>query len=283
MARRGHNLPDEDPELSRLFTQLWRLDKNRLTPGRDYEINLQGGTKRFWTRDHAREPLFTYVTDEALRRPTYRSFIALLDNYERETTVPETVTPEEERENWTFIDAIMETEPMKEAHRFLAGKKKSPSDEQGFKRQLYDIWFKLYRRTRASGCLDSSGFEHVFVGECRGGEGRGRNEVIGFHNWIQYYQQEKCGAVDYKGYILNKEPEGPDTRLLTIQFSWKRETKPEGSTFIGTSPEFEMAIYTVLFLCGQSGDNVVTVDKHRCNIKVYHHGRNLGTAYPIEL
>lgn len=45
---------------------------------------------------------------------------------------------------------------------------------------------------------DSSGFEHVFVGETRG-----RRTVIGFHNWIQLYLQEKLGHIDYKGYSVN--------------------------------------------------------------------------------
>ena len=44
-----------------------------------------------------------------LRRPTYRSFIALLDNYETSTGVQEEVTAEEMRENRNFIDAICET------------------------------------------------------------------------------------------------------------------------------------------------------------------------------
>lgn len=44
---------------------------------------------------------------------------------------------------------------------------------------------------------DSSGFEHVFVGETRG-----RRTVIGFHNWIQLYLQEKLGHIDYKGYSV---------------------------------------------------------------------------------
>ena len=43
--------------------------------------------------------------------------------------------------------------------------------------------------------FDSSGFEHVFVGETRG------HDVIGFHNWIQIYLEEKSGNIDYKGYF----------------------------------------------------------------------------------
>ena len=38
----------------------------------------------------------------------------------------------------------------------------------------------------------------MFVGETR----RGRT-VIGFHNWIQLYLQEKLGHIDYKGYSVN--------------------------------------------------------------------------------
>lgn len=88
---------------------------------------------------------------------------------------------------------------MKIAHRYLISQKKSPSEIGAFKRQLYDLWFKLYRRSRESRVLDSSGFEHVFVGETRD-----KKEVIGFHNWIQFYLQEKAGNVDYQGYIIGK-------------------------------------------------------------------------------
>ena len=88
---------------------------------------------------------------------------------------------------------------MKYAHNYLVSKGKSQRDIGQFKRQLYDLWFKLYRRTRGSRALDSSGFEHVFVGETRG-----KTDVLGFHNWIQFYLQEKAGNVDYQGFIIGK-------------------------------------------------------------------------------
>ena len=69
----------------------------------------QTSTKAYWRDDKAKDPLFTWVKDEALRRPTYKSFIALLDNYETSTGKQEEVTPEEIRENWTFINSICDT------------------------------------------------------------------------------------------------------------------------------------------------------------------------------
>ena len=62
------------------------------------------------------------------------------------------------------------------------------------KRPVY--FCKVYSMFLLSRGYDSSGFEHVFVGETRGDK-----EVIGFHNWIQFYLQEKVGNVDYKGFM----------------------------------------------------------------------------------
>ncbi len=41
------------------------------------------------------------------------------------------------------------------------------------------MWFSYYRR---DGQNDSSGFEHVFVGESKG------DAITGFHNWVQVGQ-----------------------------------------------------------------------------------------------
>jgi hypothetical protein len=44
MARSGFSA---DRELSKICTELWKLDENRLKPGVDYQINLQGGIKKY--------------------------------------------------------------------------------------------------------------------------------------------------------------------------------------------------------------------------------------------
>ena len=54
------------------------------------------------------------------------------------------------------------------------------------------------------------------------------------------------------------EPEAKD-QLLTVQFSWFGEVKDQSSSFIGVSPCFELALYTLVYLAGQEGKNLVQV------------------------
>ena len=58
----------------------------------------------------------------------------------------EVVTWEERKENHEFLTAIMETEVMKEAHRYLVSKGAAPEDEGRFKGLLHGIWFKMFRK-----------------------------------------------------------------------------------------------------------------------------------------
>ena len=73
-----------------------------------------------------------------------------------------------------------------------------------------------------------------------------------------------------------------DDHVLNLQFSWHGLVKPVGSAFIGTSPEFEMAIFTVVFLLNTDRSTTVLVNIDQCQMElvVIRHGRSLGTAYP---
>ncbi|XP_026885666.2 poly(U)-specific endoribonuclease-C [Electrophorus electricus] len=268
-------------ELSDVFNQLWKLDVNRFKAGTDYRLSPQGkagyiASGSTFATDHAMAPLFSYVNENKLSSTlTYARFMKLLDNYERSTGVSERVTEEEKSENGAFLDAILNTAVMKYTHQYLVRKGKSNSDLRQFKDQLYYMWFRLYHRDRSGG-EDSSGFEHVFVGETKFG-----NEIMGLHNWVQFYLQEKQNLLDYKGYKSRNMPSADD-HMLNVQFSWHGLVKPVGSTFVGVSPEFEMAVFTILFLTSTVKTTVaiVNMDKYQMELVVHRHGRSIGTSYP---
>lgn len=58
---------------------------------------------------------------------------------------------------------------------------------------------------------DSCGFEHVFVGETKNGQ-----EIMGLHNWVQFYLQEKHNHVDYKGYKARDNKDSVRKYCVTV-------------------------------------------------------------------
>lgn len=73
-----------------------------------------------------------------------------------------------------------------------------------------------------------------------------------------------------------------DDHVLNLQFSWKNLVKPVGGSFIGVSPEFEVALFTVIFLMSteKMTSVVVKVDEYVLELVVYRHGRSIGTSFP---
>jgi poly(U)-specific endoribonuclease len=121
---------------------------------------LQNQNRR---QDDAPQPLFSYVDESVLSRPTFQTFVALLDNYTAQVGVTERVTQSELQENSTFLHHIMQTPCMRYLHQYLLAKgKTSNHDVEGFIRELNHFWFDMYSRKKTN---DSSGFEHVFIGE----------------------------------------------------------------------------------------------------------------------
>ncbi|XP_009979100.1 PREDICTED: poly(U)-specific endoribonuclease, partial [Tauraco erythrolophus] len=219
-----------DRDLLHISEQLYEADHNKARPT-DIAINPQYQASPDETgdqQDHSPQPLYKYVNEKLFSKPTYSSFIKLLDNYQRATGREEEVTAEELREQDTFLQEVMKTELMKKLFTFLHQKNRYGS-EQEFLADLKEMWFGLY--SRGNGERDSSGFEHVFSGEVKKGK------VSGFHNWIRFYLLEKQGIVNYFSHNFN----GPwDTYpdVLGLQFSWDGFYKEVGSAFIGCSPEF---------------------------------------------
>jgi len=264
----------DDTGFKNFVEQLWSIDEGRLEPGVDYELDLQGQTTYSFSGDldEAEKPLFVNVNAAVFDRPSVKAFIDLLDNYEPQTGVSEFHTLAEEQENWAFLNIIWESKPMQLAVKFLKYKGKlSRGDDDGtIKRDLYRTWFEMYVGGQNRN-VDSSGFEHVFVGETREDNG----DIIGFQNWIQMYMLENAGDLDYKGYI---QQSNVNPHLLALRFSWKSFVKPKSSLLIGTSPEFEVALYTVGFYMGYTSYNM-TLGGEVAVMKCHRRNLNMASAY----
>ncbi|KAJ3080783.1 hypothetical protein HDU99_007433 [Rhizoclosmatium hyalinum] len=273
---------DELRSLSLAAAKLFALDANRLNPGKDFRLNLQQKTYVSNENDRASDPLFSGLDIAQLKsKPTYARFLALLDNFTAEGGVAETITDARLREEKAFIDEIYKTGPIQYLHKYLIAKKLVSSDPSQFKDQLHSIWFELYKRVVKN---DSSAFEHAFVGEVRD------EEVIGFHNWIVFAIEEKAGRADYRGFILPKSKQGRGAKptgnehVLGFQLEWNGQVKPISTFLIGVSPEYELALYTLVFLAGEDGVPVsIDIDTIECEVVVHQFtnrsGQRIGSAY----
>lgn len=275
---------EELSDLSAMASRLWGLDINRLVPGRDYQINVQRKARGMSpSSDSARQPFFTYVDTAAYSaRPTFVAFYKLLDNYSAHTGVTEELTPGEQEEIDGFLDAIMCTPIMRYATMYAIARRVARSAAD-LRAQLSELWFAFYRREAAR---DSSAFEHVFLGEVRGGK------VIGLHNWMTLLREERLGGLDYLGYLpprpppRGRRPDVPESssQMLTVRFSWHDAVKAASTIFVGTSPEFEIALYSLIYLCGGGRErHIISVGPHKAEVKVYPLGRMLGTCYAEEM
>ena len=264
------NVPASTVDFNDACNKIWSQDKNRVFLGRHYRVSLQG---RIYDAssdiDRASSPLFSYVDENVFNKPTFKSFIALLNNYNRFVGNTEDMTEAEKQESWTFLRAISSTGPIKELHKYLVKKGLASTSMNSFIQEMYKIWFYRYQRLEYR---DSSGFEHVFLGEIS------RGKVSGFHNWIQLYQLERKNELDYRGFFryYNVEPS-----RMKLQIFWGRYKKLVTSLFLGTSPEFDMALYTLCFLVnpGKSCSCRINGEDIPVTTHGYYGGKFVGSAY----
>ncbi|XP_050968869.1 uridylate-specific endoribonuclease A isoform X1 [Labeo rohita] len=270
-----------DEEIKAVSETLYKLDHNRATASElviDSQTLIsssQTGSKV----DHSPSPLFKQVSSTLLAKPTFKALLNLLDNYNRMTGQAEDVPALEEQEQDAFLQATMvDTDVGKELYKFLNSKGVYSSQSE-FVQDLKMMWFGLY--SRANGQQDSSAFEHTFSGEIKNGK------VSGFHNWVQFYLKEKEGLLNYYSHSFN----GPWTSfpdVLGMQFEWDGYFKEVGSAFIGSSPEFDLAMYSLCYITrpGQRcyvslGGQSLGIQTYTWDNSSYGDGKKfIGSAYP---
>lgn len=282
---------------------LFSLDDNRAVPGVDYSLDLQNPVQTFGGSnsnngrgpvDRSASRLFKTAAPSLWARRSFKLFYDLLDNYTADTSVAERRSAEKDAEERAFLDEIMKSRPMRYAHALLAAKGLAPASAAEFGEALRHAWFSTYTRgdTRDSSC----GFEHVFCGEIGDPDGDGRRQCAGLHSWIRVLEQEGKGNLNYYGFVprrggKNAAPVTPEDKVVTIQFSWDPNpsadpnvvvTKELSTMLMGSSPELEVALYSLFFFAGVEEANI-TLDGNNLRVRVYKirskYGDKVGAAF----
>ncbi|XP_055606628.1 endoribonuclease CG2145-like [Uranotaenia lowii] len=262
-----------DEELAALSEQLFAKDNSNLN--KHVRVNYQRQTLSSSSVDEAPEPLLSVDEKQVYAVPTIDKMRALFNNYELDTQVNEYVSPLEKKEEDDFVEALLATTVMRTAMTFLQKKGVVTADPKTHHELLKTIWFHLY--SRGNGKIGSSGFEHVFLNEISNGT------MIGLHNWLYLYDQEKAGNLDYQGY-LKKMDLGGKGEIAKVRLTFNKLSKPSNSLFIATSPELEFALYTVCFQLRADTECPLAYNGKKFTIKTFtfrYRGKNLiGGAWP---
>lgn len=259
-------------DLGNVCQDMWNSAGNNLKIGK--EIIINSGTRS--------KPLITLTQQgkAKVRRDVFVKFKALLDNYEADENKPENFSATEQLEEDTFINIIaVNGGPIHIAFKYLQTKGKVSSGcLDQFKPVLKKLWFEKYaKRGRYP---TSSGFEHTFVGELGYSKYSKSKVTKGLHNWLQFLTERTAGRLTYLPPPVAKDV-FTEPALIRVKFQWQRTDKPPGSSFfLGTSPDFEMALYTVCFFeasyctCNVNGKHlsITTIN--------FNNKGNVLTAYP---
>ena len=239
-------------------------DQNWIDPNADVLLDEQGKATGCSSEDVLDRPLIAQVNEAILQTPTFRTLIALLDNYTAREAQPEPdLTSAQLRfEIDAFLDAVFATEPMGLALEYIQAELEPGITADDLRDRVRQMWFEPYTNEYGSPEPYCVGFEHVFVGEDETTPdhppSRCRDAVGGYHSWVKYYLDQKAGKVTYLGhdYPNDVADQGvAEPNVATVFMTWHpgpedggaghELLKRPGGFFVGTRPECEIALGTV--------------------------------------
>jgi len=250
-----------------ILDELWALDEGRCAvsarrPGEggrrpwvnadaDILLDEQVPALRTTLAECAKRPLFAYVAPEILARPTFLTLVRIFDVFqpaetsgsENGSSAPGPYSPVEFTAIDEFLEQVTRTSVMRRAFRHITKTLPIVLTRQ-WKEVLFKLWFQ---RRDGKPCV----FEHVFLGNLTE-DISGQPVAGGFHSWLKFYLEEVRGTARYLGYIYNKAEAGlMNSRYVSGKFVWDYDghklVKDQGGFFIGTSPEWQLAVGTVAY------------------------------------
>ena len=234
----------------------------------------------------------------AAKLQTYALCRELFENYALDEQAPEVETPEEREEAHDFVQAIVETAPMRVAREYVEQRTGTTISRDRWYTTVFEMWF---RRFAQGGDPALSGFEHVLVGEQEG------PKVQGYHFWYKYLLDDGFASAVDDGrarfpnladdrirYLKSEEASGQMSfpESVTISFAWDAPDydarairpliKPVGGFFVGCSPEGLMALGTVRAHVAANAPKTAVINGGRYELAVFRSSdnKNLRTFYP---
>ncbi|KHJ46921.1 hypothetical protein D918_02460 [Trichuris suis] len=274
-------------DLEKVVSELYAIDTKGTDPSK-FKFNYASPHQR--GNESLRFAL--YVDPQFLAKPTVATFVSLVKRliihagpHNFTTAAGISMTPakireylqKEAKELSTATTAcflrLLKTEVMEKTRLFLA--KNGFDDarsEKVFANWMQRVWLAPVKIGKHG--QESIPFTHVFLLEKHY-----INAVSGLHYWLTYGLLElnnKARFEDYLGEI--------NAPVAVIRYSLGHSTKPRGSFLLGTTPEFDLALYTIC-LVGRSADGcrfmlkgcIVNLVVHR--LKPHN---QVTTAYPKE-
>ncbi|KAI5706696.1 hypothetical protein M8J76_011852 [Diaphorina citri] len=215
-----------------------------------------------------------------LKKSTVRGLVKLYNFTNKNSMMVETEYRKRNIYEFNWLRLIGKTEVFKHLLKFLNEKKIFTQGSKDLEHKLKQIWFTVYRRNSDCDGPNSNGFEHTFVAEYS----KIRRDVFGFHNWLYFAHEEEKGELDHFGIEKMVDLKGRGY-LVKTNIQWKNLTKTGVSMFVGTSPELELALYTVCFFCRPDQLCKVKLNGNLVDIQTYHHNwydkTLVASAFPV--
>ncbi|XP_067659981.1 uridylate-specific endoribonuclease-like [Haliotis asinina] len=251
---------------------LWQVDPDKFDMA-DITINLGNHAISGKTTDVSQDNLFTHVNTAPLSKPIYKALMELWDNYIPTRGASDLVSINDKAEIDNFLDLAMASPVMETTYNYLVDQHIFSGSKTVFRDKIFSLWFEPYSRSGGSS-KDSSGFEHVFVGEYKS------SIVEGFHSWLRFYSEEQAGHANYLGYLKKVGPQ-----MVEFSFIWNGHFKKIDSFIVGSSPVFDMALATICILTRPNMSCSYTLNGYHFNIKQYDEAHTSGvqvaTAYTV--
>lgn len=313
-----------------IFSALWEMPESHVSVSRmgangqpvdadaQVVVHEQGKGIGCVDQDNAPDPLFAKVDESVFEEATFKTLIALFDNYTAVEERPETAWADTNHQHWTevdaFLDAVFASSTMEAAVKHIQEELSPGITIDQIRADTRAMWFEPFTNRYRSPTKHCVGFEHVFIGEDESpssGSRRCKDAVAGYHSWVKFYIEKKAGKVDCLGYDY---PEGNvadallEPRVTTMLMRWSPDVevdgghghdllKKPGGFFVGTKPELEIAFGTLAMysikagkftnVAGKEnhhrvrlGENVFDIVMHPQSLSPGKRGDHIRTLYP---